>query len=346
MNDGTEKQKEQDSVASFSATLDIAVNHIGPSSDSASICRTDALNMETMNRLDELSREIKNCWTWMKATHLDDEQWYRVYDETSLEDSLAPVDSDSVQRPDILERNIIELVEEKHTRAFMEDDDNRDLHGNRVDHVNCSWSSGFESETVDEEEECESIGGDESKSSTLADLPLLSMCSPKSKHLSLVKGRLNIFARSPGTPEVETRKTRNDPAGETHRIQQAAAKQIWFRFEGKTRVIDIWRQDSEIEEEIREKMRIEKSWDIYMTNEVKMIGWKDLEEIRNGVMVEVGLRMRGGGKKKKGTKIGNQWESLVSGGESMGSEETENSVRDETKNDAMLHEVMNKAMEG
>ena len=93
-------------------------------------------------------------------------------------------------------------------------------------------------------------------------------------------------------------------------------------------------------------MRIEKSWDIYMTNEGKMIGWKDLEEIRDGEMVEVGLRMRGGGK-KKGTKIGNQWGSLVSGGESTGSEETENSVGDETKNDAMLHDVTNKArMEG
>ena len=260
VNDGTEKQEEEDRVASFPATLDNAVDHNGPSSDSASICHTDALNMETMNRLDELSREIENCWTWMKATYLDDEQWYRVYDETSLEDSLAPVDSDSVQRPDMLERNIIELVEEKHTRAVMEDDDNRDLHGNRVDHVNCSWASGFESETVDEEEECESIGGDESKSSTLADLPLLSMCSPESKHLSPVKGRLNIPARSPGTPEVETRKTRNDPAGETHRIQQAAAKQIWFRFEGKTRVIDIWetglgnRRGNQREDENREKL--------------------------------------------------------------------------------------------
>ena len=115
----------------------------------------------------------------------------------------------------------------------------------------------------------------------------------------------------------------------------------------QTRLIDIWGRDSEIEEEIREKMRIEKNLDIYMTSEGKMIGWKDLEEIRDGEMVEVGLRMRGGGKKKKGTKIGNQWESLVSGGESTGSEETENSVGDETKNDAMLHDAMNKAkMEG
>ena len=133
------EEKEEDSVASFPATLDNTVDHIGPSGDSASICHTDALNMETMNRLDELSREIENCWFWMNATYLDDEQWCRVYDETSLEDSLAPVDRDSVQRPDVLERNIIELVEETQTWVAMEDKDNRDLHGNRVDHVNCSW---------------------------------------------------------------------------------------------------------------------------------------------------------------------------------------------------------------
>ena len=128
---------------------------------------------------------------------------------------------------------------------------------------------------------------------TLGDLPLQSMCSPKSKHLSPVKGRLNIPARSPGTPELEIRKTRSGPAGEEHRVQQAVAKQIWVRFEGKTRTNDIWRQDSDIEEEIREKMRIEKRWDIYMTNEGKVVGWRDLEARRDGRMVEIGLRMRG-----------------------------------------------------
>ena len=259
----------------------------------------DAL-MKTMNRLDELSREAENCWARMKAMYLDDEKWCRVCDETSVEDSTAPVDSDSVQRPDMLKGNIVELVEEKHSRSVVEDDEDRDLHRNRVDHVNRSWASGFESETVEEEKECESIGGDELKSSTLADLSLRSMCSPKSKYLSPVEGRLNIPARSPGTPELETRMTRNDPAGETHGVQLAATKQIWFRFEGKTRIIDIWGQDPEIEEEIRERMRIEGSWDIYMTNEGKVIGWRDLEQMRDGEMVEIRLRMRGRRKEEEG----------------------------------------------
>ena len=36
----------------------------------------------------EQSCDRSPCWTWMKATYLDDEQWYRVDDETSLENGL------------------------------------------------------------------------------------------------------------------------------------------------------------------------------------------------------------------------------------------------------------------
>ena len=111
-----EKREEEDGAPSFPAALDSGVGNVGSSSDSAGIGHMDAL-MKTMNRLDELSREAENCWAWMKATYLDDGKWYRVCDEASMEDSTVPVDSDSVRRPDTLERNIIELVEEKHTQG-------------------------------------------------------------------------------------------------------------------------------------------------------------------------------------------------------------------------------------
>ena len=90
----------------------------------------------------------------------------------------------------------VDLEMESRTWRVGEDDDGRDPHGSRVDHVNLSWGSGFGSETVDEEKECESIGDDELKCFTFGDLPLQCMCSSKS-----------IPARSPGTPELETRKT-------------------------------------------------------------------------------------------------------------------------------------------
>ena len=52
-------------------------------------------------------------------------------------------------------------------------------------------------------------------------------------------------------------------------------------------------------------------------------------------MIEVGLRMKSGGMKKK-TKTGNHWESLARGGESEGSKKTEKSERDETEEDMTI----------
>ena len=85
-------------------------------------------------------------------------------------------------------------------------------------------------------------------------------CNPKSEHWSPDTEKPNIPARTPGIPEVDTRKIRDDPAEKVHRVQQAAAKQVWFRFEGKTRLKDIWGQDWEIE-----KRRPGRGWDLGRT---------------------------------------------------------------------------------
>ena len=81
-------------------------------------------------------------------------------------------------------------------------------------------------------------------------------------------------------PEVETRKTRVDPAESVHRVQQAAAKQVWFRIEGKTRLKDIGGQDWEIEREARERMGLGKDLDLYMTSEGRRIDWGTLERFK------------------------------------------------------------------
>ena len=107
-------------------------------------------------------------------------------------------------------------------------------------------------------------------------------CNPKSEHWSPDTEKPNIPARTPGIPEVDTRKIGDDPAEKVHRVKQAAAKQVWFRFERKTRLIDVRGQDWEIEKEARERMGLGKDLDIYMTSEGRRIDWKDLEEIRDG----------------------------------------------------------------
>ena len=45
-------------------------------------------------------------------------------------------------------------------------------------------------------------------------------CTPKSEHLSPNMEKQSIPTRIPGKPEVETRKTRVDPAERVHRVQQ------------------------------------------------------------------------------------------------------------------------------
>ena len=78
---------------------------------------------------------------------------------------------------------------------------------------------------------------------------------------------------SEGRSGEESTESSGEPAGragteenEAERVKPgdtatAAAKQVWFRFEGKTRLIDIWGQDLEIEKEAREKMRLGKDSD-------------------------------------------------------------------------------------
>ena len=160
-----EKQKEEDSVASFPAALNNVVDHAGSSNESADICRTNA-QMKTMNRLDELSREAENCWAWMKATYLDDEKWYRVYDETSMEDSIAPWTATMFRGRTCWSRRSLSwrrrIISGESWKMMMIEIRAEIVLVTRIS----AGASGFGSETVDEKKECEGIDDDEQKSLT------------------------------------------------------------------------------------------------------------------------------------------------------------------------------------
>ena len=91
-------------------------------------------------------------------------------------------------------------------------------------------------------------------------------------------------------------------------------------------------------------MGLGKDLDLYVTSEGRRIDWGDSGKVQDVWTIEVGFRMKGGGIKRK-TKIGNHWESLASGGESEGSEETERSRRDGMEEDMaeVLEDALNKA---
>ena len=134
-------------------------------------------------------------------------------------------------------------------------------------------------------------------------------CTPKSELLSPNKEKQNVPARIPWRPEVDTRKTRADPAERVHRVQQEAAKQVRFRIELKTRLKDIGRQDWGTEKGAREKMGLGTDLDLYMTSEGRKIDWGDLGKIQDGGVIEVGFRKKAAecrGRRRLGT-IGRVW---------------------------------------
>ena len=77
-------------------------------------------------------------------------------------------------------------------------------------------------------------------------------------------------------------------------------KQVCIRFEGKTRLVDVRKGETdELERETGEKMGLEEDTEVYMTHEGRKIGWRQLEEIQADGLVEMSVVMRDGGKKKE-----------------------------------------------
>ena len=62
-----------------------------------------------------------------------------------------------------------------------------------------------------------------------------------------------------------------------------------------------------VEGETREKMGLGEETELCMVCEGRRVDWGDLEKVDEGRVVEVGLMIKGGGKKEKGTK--NPWDS-------------------------------------
>ena len=81
-----------------------------------------------------------------------------------------------------------------------------------------------------------------------------------------------------------------------------------------------------------------------MMSEGRRVDWEGLGRIQAGGTVDMGLTMKGGRRKRK-TKNGNRWESLVSGGESEESDGSGRDSLDEELYAEVLEEILAKAKE-
>ena len=94
---------------------------------------------------------------------------------------------------------------------------------------------------------------------------------------------------------------------ETNRPEQSKQGQLWVRFEGKTRAVDL----GGTEEEMRERIQtaIKQTWEgeVYVTNQGRRETWKSVAAMEDGRAIEVTVKMKGGVGKKRGKKNRNPW---------------------------------------
>ena len=84
------------------------------------------------------------------------------------------------------------------------------------------------------------------------------------------------------------------------RADRTETKQVWVRFGGRSRPVDIRRdQEGEFEGTAREMMGIQADVEFYLVADGRSIGWKEAERLEDRMVVEVLCRMNGGGQKKK-----------------------------------------------
>ena len=90
------------------------------------------------------------------------------------------------------------------------------------------------------------------------------------------------------------------------RADRTETKQVWVRFGGRSRPVDIPRnQEGEFEGTARETTGIQADAEYNLVESGRSIGWKEAERLEDRMVVEGMCRMNGGGQKKN--KINQQW---------------------------------------
>ena len=78
------------------------------------------------------------------------------------------------------------------------------------------------------------------------------------------------------------------------RFGLARVKQIWIRFDGKTRLTEVEEEEAvRLEERVREMMDVKEETGIYMVCEESRVDWGDVVRLEEVKTVDVALRVEG-----------------------------------------------------
>ena len=83
-------------------------------------------------------------------------------------------------------------------------------------------------------------------------------------------------------------------SGEINRPRQSKQRQVWVRFEGQTKAVDVGGTEEEVRKRIQTAIGGAREEEIYLTSQGRRETWKSVAAMENGRVVEVTVRMRGG----------------------------------------------------
>ena len=126
-------------------------------------------------------------------------------------------------------------------------------------------------------------------------------------------------------------------SGEMNRPRQSKQRQVWVRFEGQTKAVDVGGTEEEVRKRIQTAIGGAREEEIYLTSQGRRETWESVAAMENGRVVEVTVRMRGGMGKKRNKKDRNPWNTP-----SSGSEIDRISSADETHQQQMQEELQRK----
>ena len=104
-------------------------------------------------------------------------------------------------------------------------------------------------------------------------------------------------------------------SGETNRPRQSKQRQVWVRFAGQTKAVDVGGTEEEVRKRIQTAIGGAREEEIYLTSQGRRETWESVAAMENGRVVEVTVRMRGGMGKKRNKKDRNPWNTPPSGSE-------------------------------
>ena len=91
-------------------------------------------------------------------------------------------------------------------------------------------------------------------------------------------------------------------SGETNRPGHSEQRQVWVRFEGRTKAVDAGGTEEEVRKRIQTAIGGARADEMYVTSQGRKETWESVPAMGNGRVVEVTVKMRGGSGKKGNKK--------------------------------------------